>query len=63
MIAEEIQNLLYDAVKIYNKYIGRDYLIIARTNPKIPIDFFQIRMKEENFLAFNWLQVIKEKQV
>ena len=49
MIAEEIQNLLYDAVKIYDKYIGSDYLIIARSNPKMPIDFFQIRMKEENY--------------
>lgn len=49
MISEEVQEWLYSAINIYDKLVNKDFLLICRVNSQHPLEYFEIRIKEENF--------------
>jgi hypothetical protein len=49
MISEDVQELLYKAIQIYDTLAEKDYLILASKSLQYPVEFFQIRIKKEYF--------------
>ncbi|MCR5205207.1 MAG: hypothetical protein K6E47_09110 [Lachnospiraceae bacterium] len=49
MISEDVQELLYNAIRIYDTLAENDYLIIGRKSLQYPIEYFPIRLKKEYF--------------
>lgn len=49
MISKETEELLYKAIKIYDKRVGQDFLIAYSSSKKNPTEYVSIRISEENF--------------